>query len=403
MISRFSKSRTIYIVTLLTLFWSCSTTDPIPEENTYLVSTELVNSYTATQYRELIDGSLGSQTGGLSVGSFIQSGIDQIRIVYNTQDLEGNAILASGAFILPNSLSLQGSTFALGSLQHGTISDDADAPSYFGINSEASLGGILASTGMIIVLPDYLGYGASNNIAHPYEHNEGLSEPNIDFLRAVKEYIVQEEIKFNDKLLLAGYSQGGYSTMAMHKKIQEKYNDEFNIVVSSCGAGAYNKTASVTDIATRDSNGDPAHNSSYIWVIQTYNEFEGLNRSMSDYFIEPFASQIEQSGPGVQITQSFRSILNPRFIAGIVDKTDEEFLEAVARNDIFDWRPTTPVSLYHGTEDEYVPFLNSQTAFDAMERNNAPDVKLIPVEGGTHSSTLTTYFLGTFQLFSSYR
>ncbi|MFT6203621.1 MAG: pimeloyl-ACP methyl ester carboxylesterase [Spirosomataceae bacterium] len=401
MTNRLSKSGIIYITALLTLFWSCNTIDPIPEENTYLVSTELINSYTAKQYKELIDGSLGSQIGGLSISSFIQSGIDQIRVVYNTQDLEGNDILASGALILPNSL--PESTFALGSVQHGTIFDEADAPSYFGVNLEASLGGVLASTGMIIVLPDYLGYGASKNIAHPYEHKEGSAEPNIDFLRAVKEYIEQENIKFNGKLLLAGYSQGGYTTMAMHKAIQEENDDEFNVVVSSLGAGAYNKTASVLDIVSRDSNGDPAHNSSYIWVLQTYNNLEGLNRSVSDYFIEPFASQIEQSGERTRVTQSFRSILQPDFITGIINKTDTEFLEAVAKNDVFDWKPTAPVSLYHGTADQYVPFLNSQTTFDAMKKRNAPNITLIPVEGGTHSSTLTAYFLGTFQLFSSYR
>ncbi|MFB0907342.1 MAG: hypothetical protein QMB03_03510, partial [Spirosomataceae bacterium] len=121
MTNRLSKSGIIYITALLTLFWSCNTIDPIPEENTYLVSTELINSYTAKQYKELIDGSLGSQIGGLSISSFIQSGIDQIRVVYNTQDLEGNDILASGALILPNSL--PESTFALGSVQHGTIFD----------------------------------------------------------------------------------------------------------------------------------------------------------------------------------------------------------------------------------------------------------------------------------------
>jgi alpha-beta hydrolase superfamily lysophospholipase len=74
----------------------------------------------------------------------------------------------------------------------------------------------------------------------------------------------------------------------------------------------------------------------------------------------------------------------------------------VAENDVFDWKPTAPISLYHGTADQYVPFLNSQTAFDAMKARNA-DVTLIPVQGGTHGSTLTAYFLGTFQLFSSYR
>lgn len=401
MINRINKSGIIYIILLTTLFWSCETTgDPIPKENTYLVSAQLVNSYTTTEYKELVDNTFGAQLGGGAVTLFIQSGIDQIKIVYNTNDLDGNEILASGALILPNSL--PDNTFALGSLQHGTLFNETDAPSYFGINSEASLGSVLASTGMMIALPDYLGYGESKNIPHPYEHKEGSAEPNIDFLRAVKEYIEQEEINYNGKLLLAGYSQGGYTTMAMHQAIQEENDDEFNVVVSSLGAGAYNKTASVLDIVSRDSNGDPSHNSSYIWVLQTYNDLEGLNRSMSDYFIEPFASQIEQSGEQTQITQSFRTILRPEFIAGVINQTDIEFLEAVAENDVFDWRPNVPVSLYHGTADQYVPFLNSQTAFDAMQARSA-DVTLIPVEGGTHGSTLTSYFLGTFQLFSSYR
>jgi hypothetical protein len=191
--------------------------------------------------------------------------------------------------------------------------------------------------------------------------------------------------------------------MAMHKAIQEEANDEFNVVVSSIGAGAYNKTASFLDIITRDSSGDPAHNSAYIWVIQTYNTFEGLNRPMTDYFAEPFASQINQTGPETRITQSFRSILKPAFITGLTSGSDSEFLEAIAENNVFDWKPDAPVSLYHGTADQFVPFLNSKTTFDAMTARNARDVKLIPVEGGTHGSSITTYFLGTFQLFTANR
>lgn len=401
MTRRFNKFQFIYLFTFVTLFWACNPTEPTPKENEYLVSADLVQTYNLTQFKQFVNSTLGAQTGGIDISLFIQSGIDQIKIVYNTKDLKGNDILASGALIIPNSL--PENTFALGSLQHGTLFNELDAPSYFGVNTEASLGSILASTGMIIALPDYLGYGASKNIAHPYEHKEGLSDSNIDFLRAVKEYIAQEEIKFNNKLLLAGYSEGGYATMAMHQAIQDENDDEFNVVVSSCGAGAYNKTASVNEIITRDSAGDPAFNSSYIWVLQTYNELEGINRPMSSYFIEPFASQITQSGPAVQVTQSFKSILNPTFVAGVMNKTDTEFLAAIAENDVYDWRPVAPVTLYHGTADEYVPFLNSQTAFDAMKRNNAPDVKLNPIQGGTHGSSINEYFTGTFLLFSSFR
>ncbi len=387
-------------ILLLIVSWSCNKTEPLPQENTYLVSAEQVNSYTAAEYKQLISSTLGSQ-GGFDLSLFVQSGIDQIKLVYNTQDLSGKPILASGALIIPNTAAE--TAYSLGSLQHGTLFNEADAPSYFGVNSEASLGSILASTGIIIALPDYLGYGASKNIPHPYEHKAGLSYSNIDFLRAVKEYIKQENINFNDKLLLAGYSEGGYATMAMHKAMQEEFTGEFNVVVSSLGAGAYNKTASVIDIVTNDSAGDPSHNSSYIWVLQTYNTLAGLNRPMRDYFTEPFATQISQTGPATRITQSFRTILQPAFISGIINGSDTAFLQAVAQNDVFDWRPDTPLSLYHGTADQYVPFLNSQSAFDAMTARNAPDVKLIPVAGGTHGSTLNTYFLGTFQLFTANR
>lgn len=392
--------RPVLFISLIVLTWSCNDTEPTPQANEYLVSAEVINSYTTTEFKQLVSSTVGSQ-GRIDLSLFIQSGIEQIKIVYNTVDLQGNPILASGAVIVPDSP--PSTALALASLQHGTIFNEADAPSYFGNSTEAGLGSILASTGMMIALPDYLGYGESKNIPHPYEHKEGLSLSTIDFLKAVKEYIAQENINFNNKLLLAGYSEGGYATMALHQAIQETTTNEFNVILSSIGAGAYNKSASILDIVSRDSAGDPTHNSSYIWVLQTYNSLAGLNRPMSDYFIEPFSSQISQTGPATVITQSFKSILQPAFIAGVTSGTDTEILAAVAENDVFDWKPNAPVTLYHGTADQYVPFLNSQTAFDAMNTRSAADVKLIPVEGGTHSSTINAYFLGTFQLFIANR
>jgi predicted peptidase len=43
--------------------------------------------------------------------------------------------------------------------------------------------------------------------------------------------------------MITGYSEGGFATMALQKKMEEQFPNEFNLVTSSCGAGAYNKTA----------------------------------------------------------------------------------------------------------------------------------------------------------------
>lgn len=399
-ISQTAFLRYIYLTVAVVFFHSCTTKDTPTAANEFLVSSELVKSYTAEEYKKVIDETLGSQ-GGIPISQFVQSGIEQYKITYKTKDVAGNAIIASGAFIIPKG-DVQ-KELTLGSLQHGTIFDNKDAPSFFGQSTEATLGSILASTGMMIALPDYVGYGASANLEHPYEHNAGLANPSVDFLRSIKEDISDRKLNWNKKLLLAGYSEGGYATMALHKKLETEFPSEFNVVLSSIGAGAYNKTATVLDFVNNDTSGDPTHTASYIWVLRTYNQIEGLNRKMSDFFIEPFASDIEKNGHRVTISKSFKTLLQPAFIAGIKSGTDTGFLNAIKKNDVYDWKPKATVIMYHGTADEYVPFLNSQTALDAMKKNGAADVSLIPILGGDHGSSLATYSLGTLQSFLSNR
>ena len=58
-------------------------------------------------------------------------------------------------------------------------------------------------------------------------------------LKAAKELAQQNNISFNKKLFLAGYSEGGYATMAAHKAIEENGLDGFELVASFPGAGAY--------------------------------------------------------------------------------------------------------------------------------------------------------------------
>ncbi|WP_394991339.1 alpha/beta hydrolase family protein [Emticicia sp.] len=392
--TKYYKYFIIYIsLTLVT--WSCgkvATPDPEP---VVLVSSTLVKELTKEQLIASLSLTLGSQ-----VSLFVQGGVKQYKIVYKTKNTDGTEIQASGAVIIPVGATLSG-PLPLLSYQHGTIFDDKQAPSYLSTDGEGAIASFLSTLGYIVAAPDYIGYGASNNLPHTYEHRNGLATAGLDMLRATKEFITKEKANWNQSLYIAGYSEGGYATMSLQKKIEEEAPTEFNLKASSCGAGAYNKTSSFKTLVSTKSSGDSQHNASYIWVLLTYDRIYKLNRPMSAYFIEPFATQIQKEQQNARISGNFLTILNDAVKKGITDGTDTALLTAVKDNDVFDWKPKTPTRLYHGTADTYVPFINSQTAFDAMQKRGATNVALFPVAGGDHGSTIQSFLLGTLEFFSN--
>ncbi len=148
-------------------------------------------------------------------------------------------------------------------------------------------------------------------------------------------------------------------------------------------------------------HGIAGYNRSYLWVTLAYDRIYGLNRPKSAYFKEPYASQIDKNGLDANINVSFNTIFTDAFIKGVNDGTDKGFLDAVADNNVYDWKPKTPTVLYHGTADQLVFFFNSQNAFDAMRKRGATNVDLIPVPGEDHGSAIQTYLLGTLTFFNS--
>lgn len=387
----------ILSITLSVFIWSCekTTTEPEPEvQPVTLVSSTLIKEYTKDQ----LVASLGTQ--GQQYALFIQGGVKQYKLVYKTKNTDGTEIQASGALIVPV-IANRNTPYPLAGYQHGTIFNDKDAPSYFTSEGEGSLASILATLGYIVAAPDYIGYGVSNTLPHTYEHREGLATASLDMLRAAKEFIKKEKINWNNNLYIGGYSEGGFATMALQKKIEEETGTEFNLKASSCGAGAYNKTLSFKTIATTPAEANPGYNASYIWVLLTYDRIYKLNRSLTSYFKEPYASQIQKDKQNAVIAVSFDTILTDALKQSLANGTDAALTNAVKDNDIFDWKPKTPTLLLHGNVDTYVPPFNTQTAYDAMTKRGATNVKLIIVDKGNHGTSIQPFLLDTISFFAS--
>jgi pimeloyl-ACP methyl ester carboxylesterase len=392
----FFRKYTFLLLWSLLLLNACNTEDKpvVPNEpNQYLKESNVI--------KELSKDKVIQQVNSLApfVLSYVKNGVKVYKLTYKTKNTDGADITASGALILP----VTNQPVSMISVQHGTIREDSSAPSNFSDNGEAaSFGSLFGSMGYIIAYPDYIGYGASKDYPHPYEHKASLASASLDMLRAAKEFLKgQSDVKWDNKLYVAGYSEGGYATMSLQKKIEEEASSEFDLRASSCGAGAYDKTAFMEYIINSPTHGISSYNTLYLWVLLTYDQIYKLNRPASYYFKEPFASRIAASGTNVVINQSFNTILTDLFKKELNDGTNKGFIDAIGDNDVYNWKPKTPTRLYHGDEDKLVFYFNSENAFKAMKAAGANNIELIPVPGGDHSTSLLLYLLGTRDFFQA--
>lgn len=381
------------LLILFSLAVSCGKDDPPPYDPEFLESYETIQ----TLSREEIQAIVG--TGELfpaEAAAFVQFGVKAVRINYHTVGVEGEPIVASGALLVPVSTN----QLPMLSFQHGTLSNPSEAPSLFQSLYTEQLT-FFASTGYHTVLPDYIGYGATANIEHPYEHRASLATATRDMIRASYEYFKVERLKEPDnRLFLTGYSEGGFATMATLKLLQEEHSQEFTITAATVGAGAYNKTATAKYVI--NSNENQEYINTFVWVLDVYNRiYPQLQRPYSHYFNEPWATQIAQNGVFTPIELNPSLLFREEFVQGVLNGTDTAMLSALADNDCFDWKPGFPIRLYHGNADRLVPYLNSETAFAAMQAQGTQNIELITTEGGTHETSLGDYIMGTFTFFFS--
>ncbi len=365
--------------------------DPKPgTQNAFLVTSTVKAQLTTQQLKDR----LGSANPLFA--AFVKYGVKVHTLTYKTQTPDGKEITASGAILVPDSPD----PLAMVSQQHGTITSDAEAPSNYGPGSDAyEAATVFASLGYIMVCPDYIGYGASKSTPHTYEHRQGLAQASLDMLRAAREFCEDNNVKWDNRLYLTGYSEGGYATMALLKLMEDKFPTEFNLKAVTAGAGAYNKTAFMKQIVNAPTSGKAEFNRLYVWVLRTYNELYKINRPMSYYFKDPYAAEAEK-GLNANISVSLNQTFTDAFKKAIADGSDKAFADAVADNDIYDWKPKTPLRLYHGDADDLVFYFNSKNAYDAMRARGATNVELITLPGATHYTGVTGYILGTYDFLS---
>ena len=384
----------LYTLFLTVLIVSCSDKDddPQPEpDETNLVEASTTGSWAAAQLKLFV------QLSGRDFNTdLLAYDVDIYKVTYKTtyQDTELNA---SGLVILPKT---SGNALPMISFQRGTIVEQIKAPSLQPKESEQVISyAALASMGYITVVPDLIGFGESSEVFHPYYVEEPTARAVIDMLYAARALAAEKNVDFDGRLFLAGYSQGGYATMAAHKALESGDENDFEIVASFPGAGGYDVSAMHDHFLELDTYPNPHY---LAYVGMSYRSFYDENDVLTSFFNEPYASRIPTLFDGAtspdeidsQLTEDVQALVREDILLGSNTDPLYEYLRVkFQENSLTDWVPEAPMFMYHGDADVTVPISNSQITYNKLIANGASPstLQLITLAGRDHSSGIEPY------------
>jgi pimeloyl-ACP methyl ester carboxylesterase len=311
------------------------------------------------------------------------------KLTYETPDPAATLVHASGLVCLPTPTS---SNRPVISYQHGTIFQDSDAPSNLSTSSEGLIGAALAGLGFIAVLPDYLGFGDSAGMLHPYLHAETLASATVNMNRAARTFFSDPNINAstNGQLFLAGYSEGGYATLATQRLMEQSLSAEFSVTASEPGEGPYDLTGTADYVVALTNQVEPAFSA---FFLKAYDSLYNDPSQIDYYFSSPYVTVVNTyfdgthsrsdistalGGPGVPTT----TLLNQAFVTSYMDSGEASLKAHIAENDIYNWAPAVPTRLFHGVDDDIVPYANATKAQTTMTNNGSTTVSIVQCDAG---------------------
>ncbi|MGK7390007.1 MAG: alpha/beta hydrolase family protein [Candidatus Cyclobacteriaceae bacterium M2_1C_046] len=321
-------------------------------------------------------------------------------VTYKTSYNE-NVINATALVAVPTTTA----SIPLLSFQHGTIVAHDEAPSKNLFNQLPLFS--LASTGYVVVIPDYIGFGASEDYFHPYYVAEAMGESIYDAIKATTEMLVELGVNFNGDVFLTGYSEGGFATMATHKYMEE--NTTLPVKVSAPASGGYDVKGMQEWYFGLESYDQPFY---MAFVALAYKNYYGWDQDLGLFFQEPYASKLEGlfdgTNSGSQINQELTDVvadfLQPDAIQNFDTSADfADMANALKDNSLTNWTPVAPVIMYHGTADVTVPYQNSVDSYEALIAlpGNADKFEFVPIEGGTHYTGALPYIKDVYFRFKA--
>ena len=350
-----------------------SETEKFDVPSNYLVSYNLVKSHTTKTISEL-----WKKHHIPKVILKVRNDVDIYEIMYKSKWIDSSYILCSGIYFAPKNIKNAAPIMMYGHgtqiHKHRTISDE-DA------QQGICLG--FATDGYAACYPDYYGIGKGEG-DHLYQHAWSEAMSFIYMLYAIDELNKKINVKTNGQLFLTGYSQGGHSSFAAQKYLEELNDPRFQVTASSPMSGAYDMTGEQQKYMFQEYP-RPFYLPYLLVSYQT--AYRVLNTdNIYSIFKSPFDTLLPKYySNNIDKTLDDLDKIMPKIPAEVVNdslvevyKSDTNFLFKIKlkENNLTDWKPKAPVQLCYCKGDREVNYKNSEVAYNNMTALGVTNIKL---------------------------
>lgn len=350
---------------------------------------ELIATWDVERLNEILETDTPAFTGVPVTYAPAVNGVRLYRVTYPSVVPErGNRpIVATGLLAVPDT---DGKSFPLVSYQHGTVYGKEQVPSFPEQSPETQLAiALFAGQGYVVIGADYFGMGAS---AEPegYVVKGSHQQACFDLLEAAGTVLGSMGIE-TTSLFLAGWSQGGFVTMAFLEKLD---------------AAGIEVTAAATASAPVDLfvalngflNFPRKIDASWVGTLfilsafayENYYAVPGLARSLLNDAYYDAARRAYERAPveASEIPTDLHALIrkeyfDPRFFA------DSAYGRLLREAQTYRWVVRTPVRNYYGEEDEAISIGLGRLAMTYQQAigNGNPAVEAISTGPTNHRGT----------------
>ncbi len=310
-----------------------------------------------------------------------------VRIEYRTLDQNMEPVNASALIVYPllrkmNKVML---------INHGTQIGFAMIPTQY-----TSVEAIMAATGALCILPDYIGLGSTSDHPDLYLNHEVHGRTSVDALIALLDYAKAKKLSLDNsyKSYIVGYSQGGSVSLASLRRVQQldmETQRRINLDKVYCGDGPYDLRRTFETYMEDYEQGKKMGLGSVIPLVinSMFNSYpsEVTDMRYEDFFT-PWAlstgvpQAVKNNSENVIDMmlkfngKSLGDILNIEYITEHPDHL-AKLLELMDRQNLcHGWQPQYKLKLLHGNPDGVVPFSNFEEAVQGLN-NNYVETKVI--------------------------
>lgn len=357
------------------------------EEPKVLTSGELKQTFTSVSIQSTL--ALFGPVLGLELdASLVKYDVDRYYTEYKTT-YKGKEITASGLVFLPKT----DKDVSVVVFSRGTIAADSEAPSNDA--QSQTLYAAYASLGYVLVVPDYIGFGSSTDVTHPYYISEATATTAKDHLTAGYELAVDKKISMTKRLYLLGYSEGGFATMSLHKHLETNKVKDLTFSASFPAAGGFDIVGFKDWFIQQTTYPVPFYIAFVSKGYETY--YDDIDAS---FYSSVLKSPYDVDGPKAINGTNTQGDINKVLTTTIADLLTSDFINQTDNADInllnkklqenspIDFVPKVPMYIYHSDADEIIPFSNSKSVYDKFIAAGASTsvVSITTISGKEHGA-----------------